>query len=337
MKNFKPRQVAPVQVRFRGELKPDSSLTSGLMEIEFTNRTEDTLIDIRMFTGVPIVDPRDSTTFTEPPFVHLDSMLYRGVPMSETELSIDNRTIIATLPQPLEPGERAFFIMTFTACMDPQDGSNGVLYTGWYPRVAAYHDHQWYTPTDSVIEQAVPSFADYTVSVGVDSAYYLVHPGELMNHKEHYGLLPPAHNDSIYIDIVHQHQQEYAGMKYTPIFETGRKNYFIRSNNDIDFSIVAQKGLLRDRAYVDSLTIEACYPPEMADVWAGFVVTEAAKLVREYSSQFGDFPFHYLRIVPTNHLLTDGGNHQIITLPGDLEDHDEMKSNLATNVSRCWQ
>ena len=336
MSNFKPRQVAPVQVRFRGELKPDSSLARGLMEIEFTNRTEDTLADIRMFTGVPIVDPRDSSTNAEPPYVRLDSMLYRGVPLSETELTFNDRTIIATLPQPLMPGERAFFIMTFTARMDPQDGSNGVVFTGWYPQVAAYHEGRWYTPTDSLIDQAAPSFADYQVSIGVDSSYHLVHPGELVNHKEHYGLLPPAHNDSVYIDIVHQHQQEYAGMKYKPIFESGKKNYFIRSNNDIDFSIVAQKGLLRDRAYIDSLTIEVCYPPEIADTWAGFVVAEAAKLVRASYSKFGPLPFHYLRIVPTSHVLTSGGSRRLITLPDDLQDRDELKLSLAAQIALCW-
>lgn len=337
LRNMKPRQLPPVQVRFRGELIPDSSLVRGLMEIEFTNRTEDTLADIRMFTGVPIVYRRDSTTIVEPPNLLLDSMLYRGVPLSETELKIDGRTIIATLPQPLKPGERAFFIMTFTTQMNLIGGSDGVVYTGWYPKVAAYHDGRWYTPTDSLIDQAAPSFADYQVSIGVDSVWHLVYPGELVNNKEHYGLLPPEHNDSIYVDIVHQHQQSYAGKTYKPTFEGGKKNYFIRSNNDIDFSIVAQQGLLRDRAYVDSLTIEVCYPPELADVWAGFVAAEAAKLVRASISKFGPLPFHYLRIVPTNHPLTTDGSPQIITLPDDLQDRDELKTALATQVSRCWR
>ena len=334
LSNFKPRQVAPVQIRFRGELNPDSSLVRGLMEIEFTNHTEDTLADIRMFTGLPIVDPCDSTTITEPPCIRLDSMLYQGVPMSETELKIEGRTIIATLPQPLKPGKRAFFIMTFTTQMNSRDDSDGVVYTGWYPRVAAYHEGRWFTPTDSVIDQAVPSFADYQISIGVDSAWHLVYPGELVNNKEHYGLLPPAHNDSIYVDIVSQHQQSYAGKKYTPTFEGGKKNYFIRSNNDIDFSIVVQKGLLRDRAYIDSLTIEVCYPPELADTWAGFVVAEAAKLVRANSSQFGPFPFHCLRIVPANHMLTTEGTPQIIILSDSLQDRDKLKSSLAIQIGR---
>ncbi|MDH3890793.1 MAG: hypothetical protein OEV49_06885 [candidate division Zixibacteria bacterium] len=336
MSTFKPRRVPPVQVRFRGELKPDSSLARGLMEIEFTNRSSDTLADIRMFTGIPIVDPRDSTTMVEPPFVHLDSMLYRGVPLSENELAIDGQTITVTLPQPLEPGERAFFIMTFESQMDSDNGRDGVAYAGWYPRVAAYHEGRWYTPTSGMTDRAVPSFADFTVSVGVDSAWHLVHPGELVNHKEHYGLLPPAHDDSIYVDIVHQHQQSYAGMKYTPVFEHGKKTYFIRSHNTIDFNVFAQKGLLRDRAYVDSLTIEVCYPPELADVWAGVVAKDAARMVRRLQTRLGMFPLKHLRIAPSRIYRVQVFSRNLLLTLYDPMEPSLYLATLAHNLTPCW-
>ncbi len=331
-----PPHIPPVRYSFRGEVKPDSLLVRGLLEVEYHNRTDDSVGEVRFFTGIPILDPHDTSMNTEPPSLVLDSMLCYGVPLSGSELIINGRMITAVLPRPLAPDGKAFFIMTFETRLDPKDASDGVVYTGWYPKVAAFRDGRWYTPRSGVIDQSVPEFADFAMALKIDSAYGLVYPGELINDKEHYGVLPPAHNDSVYVDIVNQHQQEYAGIKYQPLFESGYKNFYIRSRNDLDFSFVAQKGLIRDRAYVDSLTIEVCYPPDIADTWAGFVVEEAARLVRANYSQFGPLPFHHLRIVPANHVLTTGGPHRIITLSGDMQNRDELKSHLATQIARCW-
>jgi len=334
-----PPHIPPVRYSFRGEVKPESLLVRGLLEVEFRNRTDDSVGEVHLFTGIPIHDPHDTSMNTEPPYMRLDSMLCYGVPLSKSELIIDDRTITAVLPRPLAPGAKAFFIMTFETHLGSgidTENSSAVVYSGWYPKVAAFRDGRWYTPTEGVIDQSMSECADFAMALKMDSAYSLVYPGELINDKEHYGLLPPAHNDSIYVNIVNQHQQEFSGRKYQPLFESGYKNFYILSKNDIDFSFVAQKGLLRDRAYVDSLTIEVCYPPELSEVWAGFVVEEAATLVRANYSQFGPLPFHHLRIVPTNHVLTTGGPRRIITLSSDMQNRDELKSNLATQVAQCW-
>ncbi len=327
------RTVPPVQIRFRGELKPDSAIARGLMEIEITNRTDDTIPAIRMFAGVPIISPMD-TLAHEPPYLKLDSMLYRGVPLSPDELTIDSHTLTVNLPQPLPPGERAFFITTFTTRMRNKPGPGGVVYTGWYPNVAACCDTSRLTHPDSVNALPATMLADYTVALTVDSVWHLAHPGELVNDKDHYGLLPPAHNDSIYIDIVHEYQQEFMGRKYRPFFESGRKTYLIRSLSDIDFPIVAWEGLLRDRAFVDSLIIEVCYPPKLADVWAGRIVRAALKFARKMTAQFGPAPITYLRIAPADCLVSDVRSRQIITLPYDVREPDSLTAILEKSFSK---
>ena len=334
-----PPHIPPVRYSFRGDVKPDSLLVRGLLEVEYRNRSSDSLSEIRFFTGLSIFDPHDTSMNTEPPYMRLDSMLHYGVPLADSELIINGRTITAVLPRRLAPGEKAFFIMTFETRLGSgadTENSSGIVYTGWYPRVAAFRDGRWYTPTEGVIDQAVAEFADFTIALKIDSAYSLVYPGELINDKEHYGLLPPAHNDSVYVDIVNQHQQEFAGIKYRPLFESGYKNFYIRSNNDLDFSFVAQKGLLRDRAYVDSLTIEACYPDDLKDVWGDFVAPSASELVRAFQSRLGPFPYQNLCIAASNDTPTGVDSRQVVVLPSDVTDTLLLRTMLAVQISRCW-
>ena len=165
----------------------------------------------------------------------------------------------------------------------------------------------------------MPEFADFTIALKIDSAYSLVYPGELINDKEHYGLLPPAHNESVYVDIVNQHQQEFSGRKYQPLFESGYKNFYILSKNDIDFSFVAQKGLIRDRAFVDSLTIEACYRDDLKNVWGDFVARSASELVRALQSRLGPFPYQHLRIASSNDAPTGVDSRQVVVLPSGVQ------------------
>ncbi|MCK4461831.1 MAG: hypothetical protein KAW46_08490 [candidate division Zixibacteria bacterium] len=334
-----PPYIPAVRYSFRGEVKPESLLVRGLLELEYRNSTDDSVGEVCLFTGMPIIDPHDTSMNTEPPYMRLDSMLCYGVPLSKSELFVDGRTITAVLPRRLASGGKAFFIMTFETRLGSgvdSKSSSSVVYTGWYPRVAAFRDGRWYTRTSDVFDNAVPEFADFAMALKIDSAYSLVYPGELINDKEHYGLLPPAHNDSIYVDIVNQHQQEYAGIKYKPLFESGYKNFYIRSRNDIDFSFVAQKGLIRDRAYVDSLTVEVCYPPELSEVWAGFVAAEAACVTRSLEDKLGTFPYSHLRIASSNDAPTGVDSRQVVVLRSDVTDTLLLRTILAVQISQCW-
>jgi hypothetical protein len=333
---MKPRAIPPVRYVFRGEVKPESTLVRGLMEVDWRNQTDDSLGEVRFYCATPMVGPHDSMTSFEPPFLKLDSVLSYGVPLSESELSVDGHHMSVILPRELPPKERAFFIMTFETRLKSSD-RHGAVYTDWYPNVSVYRDGRWYDRYDSVLSQAVPEYADFTVGLKVDSAYQLVYPGELVNDKEHYGLLPPEHNDSVYVDIVNQHQQEYAGIKYRPVFESGFKHFFIRSKYDIDFSFVAGNRLIRDRAYIDSLTIEVCYPPDLSDVWAGFVAAEAACVTRSLEERLGRFPYNNLRIAASNDAPTGVDSRQVVVLPSDVTDTLLIRTMLTTQLTQCWQ
>jgi len=336
LSSMKPLLIPPVRYNFRGDVKPESTLVRGLLEVEYANQSPDRLNEIRFSCATPMIDPHHSARSPEPPYLKLDSVLSYGVPLSGDELRIDGRSMSVVMPRPLPPNERAFFIMTFETRLKSSD-VHGVMFRDWYPRVSTYHNGRWYDGYDSILDQAVPEYADYAVALQVDSAYSLVYPGELINDKEHYGLLPPAHNDSVYIDIVNQHQQEYAGIKYKPVFESGRKNFYIRSKNDIDFSFVAGKNLLRDRAFVDSLTIEACYPPEIVETWAGFIASEATRVMRGLEEEFGPFPYRNLRIAASSDAPTIVDSRQLIVLSSHVTDTTALRATLSMQISQRRQ
>jgi len=333
---WQPRPVPPVRYSFKGEVKPESTLVRGLLEIRYENRTGDSLGEIRFYSATPMIAPHDSVANLQPPYLKIDSVLSYGVPLDGSELIIDGHHMSIVMTPPLPPKGRAFFITTFETRFGPTV-SSGVTFTDWYPRVSAFRDGQWLDRYDSVANRAEPALADFEMALRVDSSFGLAYPGELVNEKEHYGLLPPADNDSLYVDIVNQHQQEFAGIKYRPEFEGGVKRFYIRSKNDIDFSFVAAHNLLRDRAYVDSLTIEVCYPLELAESWARFVAAESRTVVRSLSEEFGPFPYNDLRIAADGDTPTGVLSRQLIVLPADVGDSLLLADMLGVRIAECWQ
>ena len=340
---FGPRRPLPhaaVEYTIRADVMPESLLVRARFEVSCRNQTDSNLSEIHFDFGLPAIGPYDTTGSLEMAHIRLDSVLFYGVPLVDSELVFDGNQMKAYLPTELNPGETGFFLMTYTARVPACPSSNGkpepAQFIRWFPRVCALQDIR--TASDdslSNLENAGEP-ADFTVVLKMDSSWSLAHPGQLFNDKEHYGLLPPPDNDSVYVDVVNKHQIEYDGRKYVPSFPSGYKVFHIRMRDVSDFSFVVGKRLIRDRAYVDSLTIETCYPAEIGSLWAGFVVASAAELVRQYEKWLGKFPHPDLTVSAGPYPAGDHTSPTLIVLPESVADSSMLYAMLAVHIADCW-
>jgi hypothetical protein len=290
------------------------------MELEYRNISKDTLSEIH---------------FTLDKSCRIDSILYYGSPLTEDALTYDSSILKVSLPQKLVSGETGFFLMSFETKLAPTSAASSgenlsVTYGNWCPRVCIYRDGQWYCDKNH------GEYADYNVYLEIDSSYSIAHPGELWNKKEHYGLLPTAADDTIYVDLLNEHSLGLNGVKYYPTFEGGVKRYSIRARNVTGFPFVVGTEFLRDRTSVGSLTIEVCYPQEVKAIWAGFVARSVVGLVRQLQKRLGDFLHHNLTIVAGDASHPHLNTQQLIVLPSSITDTDSLYTALAGGLANCW-
>ena len=324
-------------------------------EVSCRNLTDSNLSEIRFDFGLPAIGPYDTTSphpaadgsresgahpSSEAAYLRLDSVLFYGVPLLDSELVFNGNRMKACLPTELNPGETGFFLMTYTARVPACPSSNGkpepAQFIRWFPRVCALQDIRAVSDDSLSNLENAGEPADFTVVLKMDSSWSLAHPGQLFNDKEHYGLLPPPDNDSVYVDVVNKHQIEYDGRKYVPSFPSGFKEFYIRLRGAADFSFVVSKRLIRDRAYVDSLTIETCYPAEIGSLWAGFVVASVAELVRQYGRWLGRFPRPDLTVSAGPCPAGDHTSATLIVLPESVADSSMLYAMLAVHIADCW-
>ncbi len=353
-----PRRPLPrsaVEYTIRANVVPESLLVRARFEVSCRNQTDSNLSEIRFDLGLPAIGPYDTTgphpavdgnldsganPSSETAYLRLDSVLFYGAPLLDSELVFGGNRMKAYLPTELTPGETGFFLMTYTARVPACPPSNGkpesARFIRWFPRVCARQDIR--AASDDTLSnlESAGEPADFTVVLKMDSSWSLAHPGELFNDKEHYGLLPPPDNDSVYVDIVNRHRVEYDGRIYVPSFPSGFKEFYIRLRGAADFSFVVGKRLVRDRAYVDSLTVEACYPAEVGPLWAGFVVASAAELVRQYEKWLGRFPRPDLTITAGPCPDGDHTSPTLIVLPDCVVDSSMLYAMLAVHIADCW-
>ncbi len=341
-----------VEYTIRAEVIPESLSVRARFEVSCRNRTDSNLSQIHFDLGLPAIGPYDITDPTDTAYLRLDSVLFYGVPLVDSELVFDGNHMTACLPIELTPGETGFFLMTYTArvprlsqknpwAADPRSApseskSDLTRFIKWFPRVCNLQGRKAVSGDSLTCLEDAGEPASFTVLMRMDSSWSLAHPGELFNGKEHYGLLPGPHNDSIYVDIVNQHQVEFDGRKYVPSFPSGFKVFHIRMRDACDFSFVVGKGLIRDRAYVDSLTIEACYPARIGPVWAGFVVASAAELVRQYEKWLGRFPRPDLTVVAGPSEALGDVSTALVILPESVADSSMLYAMLAVRIAECW-
>jgi hypothetical protein len=298
---------------------PESSLVRGQIELEYRNFSEDTLSQIH---------------FTLKEYCRIDSILYYGAPLSENEISVDNTIMKVKLPVKLAPEATGFFLMAFESNLATlpvflSDEGHSVTFNNWYPHICIYKNGRWYD------NQSLSEYADYNVSLEIDSTYSIAHPGELRNEKEHYGLQPQAIDDIVYVDILNKHSFAFGGVRYHPTFPDGVKQYSIRARYVTDFPFFVTREFLRDRTFVDDLVIEVCYNQKTKHTWTGFVARSTGVLIRQFEKWLGKFPYRNLTVVAGDGLVGPLSAQQLIVVPAVITDTCLLYTALANGVANC--
>jgi len=332
-----PLHIPKIVYTIKADVVPESLLVKGQMELEYRNFSKDTLSEIYFRLDLNAYQPNG--------YCRIDSMLYYGAPLTEDEISVDNAIMKISLPSKLAPEATGFFLISFESRVAPlhasssdegHDESYNVTFSRWYPCVCPYKDGRWYTNQYVGCDRSTGEYARYNVVLQIDSAYSIAHPGELLNEKEHYGLLPKEVGDTVYIDIINKHSFAFGGVRYHPEFPSGYKRYFIRARNATDFSFVVSPQFIRDRTYRDSLTIEVCYGKEVQKVWAGFVARSALGLIRQYEKWLGKFPHNNLTVVAGEPFNENHGLNQFVVIPANIKDTALLYTALAVELANCW-
>ncbi len=321
----------------RVEVVPDSVLVRGLLEVTFTNSSNDTLDAIHFFGGASIAirDYTDSIRATPlPGQIIVDSVLYRGVPLDiGTELIFEGKTMTARPYGGVKPGETAFIILTFESrCARLFDAPEdlGVTFYDWFPKVSAFPDISWYMMEDlgdSVRYHLahLATIARMQLDLTVDSAFTIACPGEIKNALRHFGPLPGKRDDTVYVDYVAQNN-------YRPVFSNGKRRFFVVADGIADFVFALGSDFARDLAYAGELRIETVYPRRLACEWSLVVAADAAETARCLLKRLGECPYRGITIVVSTDWNVSRCPQPIITLSGDTLCRDSLDAAL----TRRW-
>ncbi|MFH1372731.1 MAG: hypothetical protein ABII79_02925 [bacterium] len=321
-----PLPIPHIIYTIRAEVTPESTLVRGQMEVEYENVSNDTLSQIWFK-----LNPQGS--------FHLDSILYYGAPLPDSMVLIDDSLMRVTLPQKLAPGRSGFFLLAFETGLPPPTGSiddEPVLFADWHPSVCLYRDWRRLTGWRSGPGADIREYSLYNVELRIDSAWSIVHPGELINEKEHYGLLPLLHDDTVLTDIVGRHSYGPGGAGYKAEFPSGIKQYLVRARTGTDLVFAAHPDLVRDRATAGKVAIEVCYPRKLQSTWAVFVARSTAALVRQYEQVLGEYPHSRLTIVAAHAHQLGSSARQLVILPAAIRDTGLLHTALAVELANCW-
>ncbi len=310
----------------RAKVVPESTLVRGQMEVEYENVSDDTLAQI-WFN----LNPRGS--------FHLDSILYYGAPLPDSMVLIDDSLMRVILPQKLAPGKSGFFLLAFETGLPPSAGSiddEPILFADWHPSVCPYRDGRRLTGGQSGLGADIREYTLYNVVLRIDSAWSIVHPGELINEKEHYGLLPRLHDDTILVDIVGRYSYGPDNTRYNAEFPSGIKQYLVRVRTSTDLVFAAHPDFVRDRTIAGKVAIEVCYPRKLQTTWAAFVARSTVALVRQYEQVLGEYPHRRLTIVAAHARQHGSSARQLVILPAAIRDTGLLYTALAVELANCW-
>ncbi|MFQ5452694.1 MAG: M1 family aminopeptidase [Candidatus Zixiibacteriota bacterium] len=349
LSSFLPKALYTI----KAEIIPDSSLVRAELELQYTNYSEDTLKEIYFHLALNSTGPNsymeqrylqveDSSIYKlaadERGYCRIDSILYLGVPLKYDQLLYDNTILKINLPKAIYQGETGFFLIAFEAKLPRHslDDSHLLQFTNWYPQVCVYKNGLWYNQQQMGWNDSYSEFANYNVELIIDSLYSIAHCGNLINEKEHYGLLPEADSDTIYIDYINKASQNLDSGKYQPLFKDGIKHYFIKETKAANFSFLVGDNFNRDLTGANQLAIEVCYNDNTKINWSHHVAETSQLLVREFEKYLGRFPYNHLTIAPSNIIDISVPSQSLIIIPVSIKDKKTLKAFLAVELASCW-
>lgn len=252
-----PKRVASVY-RISAFVIPESLLVRAEIEIDVQNIYSDSF-DLFWFAAAPENRRREGGQSCR-----INQLEVNGAPVKSDGFSEDSSTALVKLPLPLAPGQRVAVSFSLDAKMTDNDrwdysNATGILFRNWLPRVILGSD-QVRRPISFV---DLPS--DFEISVSIDSGWFVVAPGELLNDKSLLGMMPSF--DTVMVDVMHN---PYVADGY--VFsrlpsEQGRDTYVMRRRYNRGYDFLVLRGYILDRGRRGDETVNAYYPQELASKW----------------------------------------------------------------------
>lgn len=341
--------VPPVDIRFNGSIHPESLLVHGRFEITLRNNTGDTLKYLHLSNGVPVfirtrldsqrreadsVDARvvDSLYNSENPFCLIDSILFRGVPLTSDKWTTGDYGLKIKLPVAIPPKDRVYLMGYLHARGELVTADSSIVHFGcWLPLIEVPS-----LVADSNEIFSHRELARFQMLFEMDTTWRMVCPGELVNDKEHYGLLSVPDDQTVLVDVVGNHQLEYLGRIYQPEFEGGKKKYILRAGPLLSFPVTVSRSFLRDRTITDSVFIEVCYPASYQKIWSSKLANAASIYAKKLKNILGPCPHAYLRIVPGLYDSASSVFQPLILLPPMIKNVDSLLSIMRISMVEGW-
>ena len=273
-----PPPIVAANYTIRARVFVDSSVIRGDWELEYQNRTNETLQEL--YLNLPRwKEPKSG----QPKSIvcTLDSLLVNGTPSAVMVTKGDSSSVHIALEYPLKPLEKLFLLAAFTTrfsplLMSPSALDTPSVFTAWHPSVAIFHKGKWLTGK-KVRKNGWPGeFGHINVALTIDSSFELVGPGELTNEVQVYGLLPTPRHDTLVLDIMRAWQKMDPAVP-PPSFASGMKTYAWRFRSARVFAFALGRNLVCDRAFQSGLAASLWYHRQ----YAGAPDASSTKLVSD--------------------------------------------------------
>jgi len=332
-----PPNIPPVSYIIRVSVQPESLLVRGSMDIEYRNTSFDTLHEV--YFALPLNDTSLVRDTLGTPFCRLDSLLYRGAPLQGDDLASNGIILTARIPGGIAPMETGAFMLSFESGFSKDflfDKGDGLDLSRWYPEICARVANVWYLPDRLYPDSSLREFADYSLELIVDSSWSLLFPGELINDKQHFGLLPAPDDTTVQEDLLENFSQIPGGKQYVPVFEDGAKSYYVTARNETGFPLLLHRALAYDRAVVDSIDIMVAYGKRQRKRWHGSMAADAAQLVRICTDSLGPLDRRHLTIAPVPLHSAAGPKTSLLMLPNNPRSRSLLHQMLAVRTAQLW-
>lgn len=204
---------------------------------------------------------------------------------------VDDTVLEVDLAEPIPPGERAVFVMTFDAQVPLQtrrsgrDNREGIDYSmsQWYPKLAAYDERGWHADPYIGREFYAP-FGTFNVRITLPAEYTIGATGVLQNAEE----------------VGHGYQADpTAAYDHAP---GDSLTWHFVAENVHDFAWAADPDYLHDRIERNGRTYHLLYQPDVAAGWAD-LATWVPEVIEFYSREIGPYPYPQFTVAQAG----DGG------------------------------
>ena len=195
----------------------------------------------------------------------IERLALNGTLVQSARYGSDRSVVVVPLPSTLRPQERVAVSMSVVARTAAGNrwthkSAEAIQFTDWLPRVVlgagqpvtkrmTFPDHP----------------ADFEVSLTIDSGWFVVAPGELLNDKSLIGMMPNF--DTVMVDVMHDPYiaDGYAFSRLPSV--QGRDTYVLRRRYNRGYDFLVLRGYLLDRGRRGDETVNAYYPQELASKW----------------------------------------------------------------------